>query len=83
LEVLQEKPIKSIKIKPYLDISIMYSLGIEILTNKRKIISKRLSKIRFNFDLSKVHNYHLVKVSQKMISHLVLSFHSSTHFYSL
>jgi hypothetical protein len=57
----------------------MYPLGIEFLTNKKIKISKGLSKIRFNFDISKVHNYHLVKVSQKMISHLILSFHSSTH----
>jgi len=79
LEVLKENPIKSIRIKPHLDISIMYPLGIIFLTNTKKFISKGLSKIRFNFDLSKVHNYHLVKVFQKMISHLALSFHSSTN----
>jgi hypothetical protein len=43
----------------------MYPLGIEILTNTKRFISKGLYKIRFNFDLAKVHNYHLVKVSQK------------------
>jgi hypothetical protein len=35
--------------------------------------------IKFNSNPSKVHNYHLVKVSQKEIPHLNLSFHSSTH----
>jgi hypothetical protein len=58
----------------------MYPLGLEILINTNKSISKGLLKIRFNSDFSKVHNYHLVKVSQKKISHLTLSFHSSTHF---
>jgi hypothetical protein len=43
----------------------------------KKIISIGLLKTTFNFDLSKVHNYHLVKVLQKNISHLL--FHSSTH----
>jgi len=43
----------------------------------KKFISKGLSK--YNFDPSKVHNYHLVKVSKKMISHVILSFHSLTH----
>jgi hypothetical protein len=31
------------------------------LKNKKKTISKRLLKIRFNFDPSKVHNYHLLR----------------------
>jgi hypothetical protein len=57
---------KFIRIKAHLNISIMYPLGKEILTNKKKIISKGLLKTRF-FDLSKIHNYHLVKVSQKHI----------------
>jgi hypothetical protein len=33
----------------------------------KKFISKGLLKIRFNFDPSTVHNYNLVKVSQKKI----------------
>jgi hypothetical protein len=60
-----KKPIKSIRIKAHLDISIMYPLGIQILTNTKKIISKGLLKTRSNSNPSKVHNYHLVKVSQK------------------
>jgi hypothetical protein len=32
-EILKENPIKSIRIKTYLDISIIYPLGIEILIN--------------------------------------------------
>jgi hypothetical protein len=43
----------------------MYSLGIIILTNIKKFISKGLLKIRSNFYLSKVHNYHLVEVLKK------------------
>jgi hypothetical protein len=75
LEILKKKPIKSIRIKAYLDISIIYPLGIEVLTNTKKIISKGLLKIRFNFDLSKVHNYHLVKVSQKQFTlNFIISF---------
>jgi hypothetical protein len=35
------------------------------LKNNQKIISKGLLKIRFTFDPSKVHNYHLVKVLKK------------------
>jgi len=64
LKILKENPIK---IKAHLDISIMYPLGLEIMINTNKFISKGLLKIRFNSDLSKVHNYHLVKVSQKII----------------
>jgi hypothetical protein len=45
--------------------------------NNKKSISKGLLKIRFNFDPSKVHNYHLVKVLNKSISHLILLFHYS------
>jgi hypothetical protein len=71
-EILREKPIKFIKVKAHLDISIMYLLGTKFLTNKKKIISKRLLKTRSNFDPSKVHNYYFIKVSQKKISHLTL-----------
>jgi hypothetical protein len=45
----------------------MYPLGLEILINTNKFISRGLLKIRFNLDPSKVHNYHLVKVSQEKI----------------
>ncbi len=76
MEILKENPIKSIRIKTHLEVSIMYPLGLMFLINTKKFISKRLLKIRFNFDLSKVHSYHLVKVSQKKISQLILSFHS-------
>jgi hypothetical protein len=48
----------------------MYPLCTKNMTNERKIISKGLLKI--NFDPLKVHTYHLVKVSQKKISHLTL-----------
>jgi hypothetical protein len=68
LEILKENPIKSMKIKTHLNISIMYPLGLNVLINEKKIISKKHLKIRFNSDPSKVHNYHLVKVSQKKIS---------------
>jgi hypothetical protein len=37
------------------------------LINIKKIISKGLLKTRLNFDPSKVHNYHLVKVLPKKI----------------
>jgi hypothetical protein len=47
-------------------------IGEKKLTNKKKIISKGLLKTRFNFDLLKIHNYHLVKVPQKHISHVIL-----------
>jgi hypothetical protein len=65
LKILKEKPIKSIKIKSHVDISIMYPWGKKNLRNKKKFNSKGLLKARSNFDLSKMHNYHLVKVSQK------------------
>jgi hypothetical protein len=42
------------------------------LRNKKIFISKGLLKTRFNFDPSKVYNYHLIKVSQNKISHLAL-----------
>jgi hypothetical protein len=47
--------------------------------NNKKSISKGLLKTRLNFDPSKVHNYHLVKVLNKIISQLILLFHSSRH----
>jgi hypothetical protein len=49
----------------------MYSLGTKNLT-KKKIISKGLLEIMFNSNLSKIYNYHLVKVSQKQVSHLTI-----------
>jgi len=72
LKILKEKPINSIKIKAHLNISIMYPLGIIFLIKKKKIISKGLLKVRCNSYLSKVHNSHLVKDSQKQISDLTL-----------
>jgi hypothetical protein len=66
LKILKEKPIKSIRIKAHLSVSTMYPWGTKFLRNKKKkIISKRLLKTRSNSDLSKVHIYYLVKVSQK------------------
>jgi hypothetical protein len=56
LKILKENPIKSIRIKAHLDISNMYSLGLEMLINTNKFISKGLLKIRFKLDYSKVHN---------------------------
>jgi hypothetical protein len=44
-----------------------------------KSISKGLLKIKSNFDPSKIHNYHLVKVLKKNSFHLILLFHSSMH----
>jgi hypothetical protein len=35
LEILKEKPIKSIRMKAHLDISIMYPFSITILANKK------------------------------------------------
>jgi hypothetical protein len=67
LEILEKKPIKSIRIKTHLNILIMYPLGIEILTNTKKFISKGILKIRSNSNPSKIHNYHLVKVLNKTI----------------
>jgi hypothetical protein len=53
----------------------MYLLGIIFLRNEEKIISKGLLKTGSNFDLSKVHNYHLVKVSpKKFTSNFMISF---------
>jgi hypothetical protein len=42
LKIVKEKFIKSIRIKPHLDISITYPLGTKNLTNKKKFISKGL-----------------------------------------
>jgi hypothetical protein len=42
------------------------------MKNEKKFISKGLLKIRSNFDPLKVHTYHLVKVSQKKNSNLIL-----------
>jgi hypothetical protein len=64
LEILKEKPIKSINIIAHLDIQLcIHTLSIKILRNEKKIISKGLFKTRSNFDSSKVDNYHLVIVS--------------------
>jgi hypothetical protein len=71
LKILKEKPIKSIRRKAHLNISIMYPLSIKNLTNKKNI-SKGFLKTRFNSYASKVHNYHLVKDSPKKNSHLIL-----------
>jgi hypothetical protein len=75
---LTRKPIKSIRIKSYSDISIMYPLTIENLTIFFKT-SKRLLKARFNSNPSKVHNYYLIKVSQENIFTLtfMISFFNS------
>ncbi len=70
LKIQKKKPIKSIIEKPF-RYSIMYRLGIRNLMNK-KFISKGLLKTTSNSNLSKVHNYHLVKDSEKKISHLIL-----------
>jgi hypothetical protein len=39
-KILKEKPIKCIRIKVHLDISIMYLLGIKFLTNEKKSFQK-------------------------------------------
>ncbi len=44
------------------------------LRNKKKTFSNKLLKIKFNFDLSKLHNYHLIKVLKKKNSHLIYYF---------
>jgi hypothetical protein len=66
LKIHNEKPIKSMRIKAHLDIRIMYPLGTKNLTNEKKI------HFRSNSNLSKVHNYHLIKVSQEIKTHLTL-----------
>ncbi len=74
LKMLKEKPIKSIRIKAHLGIPIMYPWG-----TKKTFISKGLLKTRSNFDPSKIHDHHLIKVSQNKISRLILLFNFSTH----
>jgi hypothetical protein len=66
LKILKENPIKCIRIKTPLDISIMDPLCIEILINIKTFISKGLLKIRFNFDSSKVH-YLIMNACKKII----------------
>jgi len=63
------------------NVKILTTCSLSTIFSKKtkKSISKGLLKIRFNLDLSKVHNYHLVKVLSKSISHLILLFHSSRH----
>jgi len=75
LKNLKNKPIKSIRIKAHLSVPIIE----KILRKKKKIISKGLLKTRSNFDTSKVHNHHLVNISQNKISQLALPFHSLIH----
>jgi hypothetical protein len=41
---------------------------------QQKIYFKRTFEIKSNFDLSKVHNYHLVKVLKKRVLHLIYYF---------
>jgi len=43
----------------------MYPLSTIFLANTNKLISKGFLKIKSSYDLSKVHNYHLGKVSLK------------------
>jgi hypothetical protein len=49
LKILKTKPIKSIRIKTHLDISIMYPLGTKNLRNKNKIHSKRTFENKVQF----------------------------------
>jgi hypothetical protein len=53
LKIVKGKPIKSIRVKVHLDISIMHPLGTKNLTNKRKFISKGVLKTRSNSNPSK------------------------------
>jgi hypothetical protein len=69
---------KSIKIKPQLSVPIMYPWDTKILGNKKKTFQKGLLKTTYNFDPSKVHNQHLVNISQNKFSQLALLFHSLT-----
>jgi hypothetical protein len=64
--------------KARVDIFKTYSIGTKFV-RKKKSISKRLLKIRFNFDLSKVHNYHLVIYLSIKNSHFISLFHHSKH----
>jgi hypothetical protein len=54
-------------------------MGHKCFEKQKNKISKGLLKTRFNSDLSKVHNHHLVTISQNNISQLTLLFNSSTH----
>jgi hypothetical protein len=76
---LKKKPITSVRKKnPFKYFN--YAIGqINFDKHKKKSFQKGLLKIRSNSNPSKVNNYHLVKVLQKKISHLTLSFHSLTH----
>jgi hypothetical protein len=69
LKILKEKPHKIHQNKSPFRYFNYVPIGHKIFDKQKKIISKGLLKTRFNFDASKVHNYHLVKVSQKKISH--------------
>jgi len=66
LKILKEKPIKSIRIKSDLNILITYPWGTKKL-RKIKSFQFRTFENKVNFDPSKVHNYHLIKVSQEKI----------------
>jgi hypothetical protein len=46
-----------------------------IFFKQQKIYFKRTFEIKSNFDLSKVHNYHLVKALKKKVLHIILLFH--------
>jgi hypothetical protein len=50
LIILKKKPIKSIRIKAHLNISIMNPWGTKKKETKKKFISKGLLKTRSNFD---------------------------------
>ncbi len=49
LKILKTKPIKSIRIKSHLDISIMYPLGTKNLRNKKQIHFKRTFENKVQF----------------------------------
>jgi hypothetical protein len=49
LKIFKKKPIKSIKIKSHLDISITYPLGIKSLINQKKIQFKRTFENKVQF----------------------------------
>jgi hypothetical protein len=65
LEVLKKNLIKSIKIKAHYRYFNYVPIGHRNFDKHKKFISEGLLRIKFNYNLSKVHNYHLVKVSQK------------------
>jgi hypothetical protein len=71
LKFFKEKSIKFIRLKAHLDILIYVPIRHRNF-DYIYIISKALLKLRSNSNPSKVHNYHLVKISQKKISHLIL-----------